>query len=402
MLLKGNKIDVQQDIQFCAKMAKLTVGRASGPRINYICEIFNEVRVGILGTRGIPNAYGGFEQFAQYLALGLVERGHEVFVYNSSDHPYRDAQWNGVQIIHCRDWEKKIGTAGQFIYDYNCLRDAARRNFDILLQLGYTSSSLWHRLWPKNAVNVVNMDGLEWKRSKYNRLTQRFLRQAERWAAYYADDLVADSTGIRDYIRMRYSKEAVYIPYGADIPEDYDATALTRFGLTNDGYLLVIARMEPENNIEMIVQGWMASDKHRPLVIIGNTGNRFGRQLTETYRHEKLRFLGALYDPLALNALRHYAHVYFHGHSVGGTNPSLLEAMACGCFIVAHHNVFNEAVLCADAWYFATPQEVRAAINSEPPATMKQEYRARNLEKITRHYCWKKIIDDYENLFLTR
>ena len=122
------------------------------------------MRVGILGTRGIPNTYGGFEQFAQYLALGLIARGHEVFVYNSSDHPYTDSQWNGVQIIHRRDWESAIGTAGQFLYDYNCFRDASRRNYDILLQLGYTSSSIWHGIWPRDAVNVVNMDGLEWKR----------------------------------------------------------------------------------------------------------------------------------------------------------------------------------------------------------------------------------------------
>ncbi len=158
------------------------------------------MKIGILGTRGIPNAYGGFEQFAQYLALGLFRKGYEVYVYNSSEHPYRDKEWNGIHIIHCRDWEKSIGTAGQFIYDYNCFKDAAGRNFDILLQLGYTSNSIWHRRWPRKAVNVINMDGLEWKRSKYNKLTRNFLRLAERWAVKHGDILVADSIGIRDYI----------------------------------------------------------------------------------------------------------------------------------------------------------------------------------------------------------
>ena len=126
-----------------------------------------QIKIGILGTRGIPNAYGGFEQFAQYLAAGLVKMGHSVTVYNSSTHPFRESNWEGVEIVHCYDPENKIGTAGQFVYDYNCIRDAAKRNFDILLQLGYTSSSVWHRYWPKNAVNIVNMDGLEWKRTKY-------------------------------------------------------------------------------------------------------------------------------------------------------------------------------------------------------------------------------------------
>jgi glycosyltransferase involved in cell wall biosynthesis len=357
------------------------------------------MRVGILGTRGIPNAYGGFEQFAQYLALGLTQRGHEVFVYNSSDHPYQENQWNGVQIIHCKDWEKQIGTAGQFLYDYNCFRDAARRDYDILLQLGYTSSSVWYRLWPAKAINIVNMDGLEWKRSKYNRLTQRFLRRAEGWAAKYADVLVADSTGIRNYLREQYDKDSVYIPYGAEIPETYDTTALERLNLAVDGYLLVMARMEPENNIEMILQGWIASDQARPLVIIGNTANAFGRYLTETYRQEKIRFIGAIYDLATVNALRHYSHLYFHGHSVGGTNPSLLEAMACGCDIAAHDNIFNKAVLGADARYFSTTGGVSSILTSEPSVQMKTEWRERNLEKLMREYRWEKIIDDYEKLF---
>jgi glycosyltransferase involved in cell wall biosynthesis len=357
------------------------------------------MRVGILGTRGIPNAYGGFEQFAQYLALGLTRRGHEVFVYNSSDHPYQENQWNGVQIIHCRDWEKRIGTAGQFLYDYNCFRDAARRDYDILLHLGYTSNSIWYRLWPAKAINIVNMDGLEWKRSKYNRLTQRFLRRAEGWAVKYADVLVADSTGIRNYLREQYDKDSVYIPYGAEIPETYDARALERLNLAMDGYLLVMARMEPENNIEMILQGWITSDQERPLVIIGNTANAFGRYLTETYRREKIRFIGAIYDLATVNALRHYSHLYFHGHSVGGTNPSLLEAMACGCDIAAHDNTFNRAVLGADARYFATTGGVSSILTSEPSVQMRTDWRERNLEKLMREYRWEKIIDDYEKLF---
>lgn len=368
----------------------------------YICKIFIGMKVGILGTRGIPNAYGGFEQFAQYLALGLFKRGHEVYVYNSSDHPHRNSQWNGVHIVHCRDWESTIGTAGQFLYDYNCFRDASRRDYDILLQLGYTSSSVWHRLWPADTLNVVNMDGLEWKRSKYNRLTQQFLRRAERLAAQYGDVLVANSIGIRDYIHEQYNKEAVYIPYGAEVPESYDTTALERLDLVANDYLLLMARMEPENNIELILQGWMASDKERPLVLIGNTASRFGRYLTGTYRHQKLRFLGAIYDPRIVNALRHFSHLYFHGHSVGGTNPSLLEAMACGCAIAAHNNVFNKAVLGPDAWYFSTTEEVSAIIGSAPALTVRAGFRERNLEKINRYYCWEKVIDDYEKLFSSR
>src|SRR5690349_8350591 len=170
-----------------------------------------KLKIGILGTRGIPNHYGGFEQFAQYLSLGLVQRGHEVFVYNSDRHPYQENEWNGVQIIHCRDLEYKYGTFGQFFYDLNCNNDAAKRDFDILLHLGYTSDSVWHWRWPKKTINMVNMDGMEWKRSKYNKMTQRFLRWAESLAAKNAQVLVADSPRIKEYLQTTYNKEAVYI-----------------------------------------------------------------------------------------------------------------------------------------------------------------------------------------------
>ena len=121
-----------------------------------------------MGSRGIPNRYGGFEQFAEYIAPALVEKGHQVYVYNSSAHPYREKSWKNVNILRGYDPEDKIGTAGQFIYDFNCILDSRKRNFDIILQLGYTSSSVWSFLYPKKPVLITNMDGLEWKRSKYS------------------------------------------------------------------------------------------------------------------------------------------------------------------------------------------------------------------------------------------
>ncbi|HLI92338.1 MAG TPA: DUF1972 domain-containing protein [Puia sp.] len=357
------------------------------------------MRIGILGTRGIPNAYGGFEQFAQYLALGLHRRGHDLYVYNSSDHPYREAEWNGVHIVHCRNWEHKIGTAGQFLYDLNCFRDARRRNFDILLQLGYTSSSVWHRFWPGNAINVINMDGLEWKRSKYNRLTRKFLRRAEGLAVRHGDILVADSIGIKDYIQAEYGRSSVYIPYGAEIPEKFDAEIPARYGLECGGYSLLMARMEPENNIEMIIRGWLASDKTRPLVLVGNTGNSFGQYLVRTYQHKQLHFTGAIYEPEVIHALRHFSALYLHGHSVGGTNPSLLEAMACGCVIAAHDNPFNRAILGDQAYYFSSAKQVCDALERNSAVEEKLAWQEKNREKIKNIYNWDKIVGDYENVF---
>ena len=119
------------------------------------------MKIAIIGTRGIPNYYGGFEQFAQYLAKGLTQKGFEVTVYNSHTHPYQKKTWNGVNIVHCKDLEYKMGTAGQFIYDLNCILDARKKQYDVILQLGYTSNSVWGWLLPKKTIVTTNMDGLE-------------------------------------------------------------------------------------------------------------------------------------------------------------------------------------------------------------------------------------------------
>jgi glycosyltransferase involved in cell wall biosynthesis len=355
-----------------------------------------------LGTRGIPNRYGGFEQCAEYLALGLVKKGHQVWVYNSHNHEYRESEWNGVNIIHCNDPEHKFGTVGQFIYDFNCIRDARKRDFDVLLQLGYTSNSIWHRIWPRYCKNVVNMDGLEWKRSKYSRQVQLFLMRAEKWAALHGDVLIADSVGIQQYLKDTYNKESHFIAYGAEVFSHPDETVLEAYSLTPYAYDMLIARMEPENNIETIIKGFIASGVERPLVIVGKTENEFGTYLVDTYhQHKNLHFLGGIYDAAIINNLRYFSNLYFHGHSVGGTNPSLLEAMGCSALIVAHENVFNQGVLKSDALYFSDDEELSPIVAQ---VLDKKEYRNlidNNIRKVRTDYSWPHIVDEYEKVLLS-
>jgi glycosyltransferase involved in cell wall biosynthesis len=359
------------------------------------------MKIGILGTRGIPNAYGGFEQFAEQLSIGLHERGHEVFVYNSSLHPYKEDEWKNVRIVHCRDLEDKLGTAGQFIYDLNCIRDARKQDFDILLHLGYTSDSLWHRLWPAKAINIVNMDGLEWRRSKYNKFTQRFLKWAESLAARNAHTMIADSPDMQKYLLNTYGKKPIYIPYGADVFSNPEVSVLKKYDLQPNQYFLLISRMEPENNIEMIIKGHLASNHPYPLFIIGNIKNKFGRHITSTYKNAALKFSDAIYDQAELDNLRYYCSLYFHGHSVGGTNPSLLEAMACGCRIAAHDNQFNKAVLQNETDYFPGESDVTRIINAPRDSSLIDQWKKINMEKIRTIYNREKIVDEYENLMLS-
>ncbi len=358
-----------------------------------------KIRLGILGSRGIPNRYGGYEQFAQYLSVGLVQRGHEVWVYNSSLHPYKDETYEGVHLIHRFDPENKLGSFGQFVYDFNCLRDARSRPFDILFQLGYTSSAIWYPWWPKQMIQVMHMDGLEWKRSKYSKRVQRFLRKMERIAADRADVLIADSTAIEDYLLETYQKASTFIPYGAQTEIKTNLEDLESYGLQARSYLLAIARFVPENHLEEIIQGVLASRYEGPLVIVGNSKQAYGEYLKTKYPSDQIRFLGGIYDFEQLNSLRFYAQLYFHGHSVGGTNPSLLEAMACEVPICAHDNVFNRSVLTENAHYFldsAAISRLLDKIETQNSTTWVKQ----NKERINNRYRWEGIIDAYENLFL--
>src|ERR1700759_3115278 len=217
------------------------------------------LRIAILGTRGVPNNYGGFEHIAGHLSRGLVQKGHDVTVYNSSKHPYTEKEWHGVHIIHCYDPEYLIGTAGQFVYDLNCILDARRRAYDIILVLGYTSSSVWGFLYPKNAIIITNMDGMEGKRSKYPAAVKSFLRRAEKWAVQSSNFHIADSQVIKEYLDSKYGVKCKYIAYGAGVYPVADETLLKEYNLERNQYYLLMARMEPENNIEMILDGFTRS-----------------------------------------------------------------------------------------------------------------------------------------------
>jgi hypothetical protein len=357
---------------------------------------YSQIDIAILGTRGIPNHYGGFEQFAEFFAQYATQKNTKTLVYNSHNHPYQESNWKGVQISHQFDPEYKLGTFGQFIYDLNCILHLRKIKPKIILQLGYTSSTIWHWLLPRtSSVIVTNMDGLEWKRSKYNKWVQKFLKYAEKLAVIGSDFFIADSIGIQSYLKSEYNIESKYIAYGADIFDNPDNSILEEYNLEAYKYNMLIARIEPENNIEMILDGVEASFNSQKFLVIGkNNINKFGKYLTDKYKKSsKIIFLGGIYDISKLNNLRYFSNLYFHGHSVGGTNPSLLEAMASNTLIVANDNPFNRGNLGNDAFYFKNSNDVSNHLN----VLNKEDYipyLKSNFEKIKNNYSWEKINSD--------
>lgn len=358
------------------------------------------MRIGIIGTRGIPNHHGGFEQFAEYFSAYLAKLNHNVFVYNSSTHPYQNDNYNGVSIIHCFDPEDNMGTSGQFIYDLNCIMDSRKREFDILLQLGYTSSSIWHKLLPRKPIVITNMDGLEWKRSKYSKWVQKFLKYAEKLAIKSSDFLIADSIGIQNYIKQQYSIDSKYIAYGAELFVNPNQDILKLYTLEKYSYNLLIARLEPENNIETILDGVAISQNKTPFLVIGKHDvNKFGAYLKHKFRNENnIRFIGGIYNIEHLNNLRYYSNLYFHGHSVGGTNPSLLEAMASKALIIANDNEFNKAILKENAFYFSDKKDIETYLET----LQKKDFLDKienSFSDIRNHFNWERINNKYLDFF---
>lgn len=359
------------------------------------------LEIAIMGTRGIPNHYGGFEQLAEYLAPGLVQAGHNVTVYSSHNHPYREKTWKGVHIRHCYDPEYLLGSAGQFIYDLNCLIDARKRKYDVILQLGYTSSSIWGMLFPRDSVMLYNMDGLEWQRAKYSPMVRKFLLYAEKLAVKYSDFYIADSPVIHSYLRDKYGVDAEYIAYGAELFGPADPAVLYKYGVRPGGYFLLMARMEPENNIETILDGYAKSTTKIPILVVGDTVNKFGRRLRTKFGEDKrIVFTGGIYNQWKVHCLRSFCRLYFHGHSTGGTNPSLLEAMASEALIAAHDNVFNRHVLEDNALYFSGPGDITDLVDHLPPGLDAACMKKRNLQKILQRYHWPDIIERYQRFIL--
>jgi glycosyltransferase involved in cell wall biosynthesis len=358
-----------------------------------------KIRIGIIGSRGIPNYYGGFEQFAAYLAPGLVEKGFEVFVYCPHHHPWKEKTYRGVQLIRCLDPEPFMGGTGQFVYDLNCILDSHSRNFDVLYQLGYTTNGIWQRLMPKNTVLVSNMDGLEWSRAKYGSLVKKFLHLSEKMVVRRSDFLIADGIPIQQYLLDTYGVEATYLAYGADLFDDPNPEKLQAFRLLPQEYMLVIARMQPDNHIETIIQAVLMSGSNTPLMVVGTTANKYGAAWKKKYQSPNIRFLGGIFDPELLDNLRHHAALYFHGHSAGGTNPSLLEAMAASARICAHDNRFNRSVLGEGALYFQDCESLALIIAQKKNDAVWEARVQFNRNNIQEKYKKSRIIEQYHQYF---
>lgn len=367
------------------------------------------MKIAITGTRGIPNRYGGFERFAEKLSAGLVAAGHKVWVYNPHFHPYNENYWQGVDILVLKSHERILGTGANLLYDLSCLKDATRMKPDVILECGYASAAPWYPFLKRKGIKLVtHMDGMEWQREKWSRTIRNMFRRAERMAVRYSDGIVCDHPDIASYYQEKYDFKPVMIPYGAEIKEKWDEGILRKGAgimvpeeIKPGAYYLLVARMEPENNIRMIIEGFLASGINETLVVIGDYSRKYGRRIIRELGYQKrIIFSGGLFDEDLLDHLRHFSKAVFHGHSAGGTNPSLLEAMAAGSLIIAHDNAYNRWVLGENAVYFRSRMELEESLLGID--RIRQDsgtWILNNLNRIREEFQWNLVTRKYEKLF---
>lgn len=353
--------------------------------------------IAIIGIDGIPNRHGGFERLAEQLSMALVRSGYQVTVYNVADHPYRGNQWNGVHVIRRWSPSRWLGAAAPFIFDLLCILHA-RSKHEAIIQLGYTTSAIYQWLIPKKVKLITNMDGLEWSRRKYPQIIRWYLRKAENLAAHGADLLVADHPVIAEHLLNEYGQKSTFIPYGADMPCEPDPAVLQKFGLNAGNYIVLVARLQPDNHIREIIEGHKASRSGMPLVVVGPYQHRYGRELYRKYAGAELIFTGGVYEKAILDALRHFSLAQMHGHSAGGTNPSLLEAMAAGAPICAHDNPFNRYILGDHAWYFNGSEDLAVIFDYIPNFQRRSEWAKEYRQRLTSEFTWSSVTEGYISL----
>lgn len=358
-----------------------------------------KIHISITGSRGIPARYGGFETFAEEISQILVKHNLDVTV-QCDPGSFHDNFYNNVRLL----FSKKSKSSGRIMYYFRGILWGLK-NSDIILVLGSGGAVFYLLNFFYRKTIITNPDGLEYRRSKWPLPVKLYWRFSDFMTAKFSDYIVADSASIADHFKNRYKIEPArigIIEYGAHINSNFDEKVLEKYGLNHKKYYLVVCRFEPENNLHIILEGYLKADPAFKLVVVGNhSDNNYGKKLIKKFRSEKILFTGGIYDKPELAALRYSCRSYIHGHSVGGTNPSLLEAMASSNPVLCHDNVFNREVTGNRQVYFRNTEEFKEniiMIDKMDDNTLKG-YGDAARKRIEELYTWDIIGKKYMKFF---
>ena len=355
-------------------------------------------RIAILGTRGIPARYGGFETFAEELATRLAQRGHSVTVYCRERH--NEAVYRGVSLVYLPTWRHKYFDT-LYHTSLSTLHLLTHRQ-DVALYCNAANAVL--TLWPRLAgiPIALNVDGLERNRKKWNRVAKFWYLISERLATIFPTAVVTDAQVIAEYYRARYSKESTFIPYGAELGRVDGDEALRGLGLERGGYLLYVSRMEPENNALLVREAFEKTTTSLKLALIGDAphAEEYIQRVRET-RDPRIVMPGAIYGS-GYAELQSHCFAYVHATEVGGTHPALIEAMGRGA-VTLYLNTPENAEVAGDAGIAFEAGELSAKL--EQVLGMREDERRRlgerAMARVAERYSWDAVTDAYERLLLS-
>jgi glycosyltransferase involved in cell wall biosynthesis len=359
------------------------------------------LHIAMIGTRGVPAAYGGFETAIEEIGRRLVERGHSVTVYCRSQDGEKPAEHLGMSLVHLPALHVKVAETLSHT-GLSTLHAMTHRAPDAAFVFNAANAPFVPLLRARGIPTAVHVDGLEWKRDKWGGAGKRYYRAAESAAVRWSDALIADAKGIADYYDAEFGVPTELISYGATIIDEPTSGKIAELGLTPGGFHLVVARFEPENHVREIVEGYSASGATLPLVVVGSAP--YSAEYTTAIqavaaRDERVRLLGGVWDQDLLDELYAGALTYVHGHSVGGTNPSLLRAIGAGTAVLAWDVDFNREVTLENGRYFGSAAALAPlleAAESDITGTLSIGDRLR--EHAASTYDWDLVTTGYEAL----
>lgn len=353
-------------------------------------------KIAIIGTVGVPASYGGFETLVENIIGDNASDSIEYTVFCScKSYAEQKLEYKGAKLKYIN---LKANGAQSTLYDILSMIKTTNK-YDVALVLGVSGCIFLpiFRLWFRNKL-IVNIDGLEHRRDKWGKFAKWFLRKSEAMAVHYADVVVADNKGIQDYVTDMYHKDSALIAYGGDhveryVTEEVQDRVLEEYGVEKDDYAISVCRIEPENNCHVILEAFSKTNKK--LIYIGNwERSEYGKALKEKYsKFPNIIIHSPEYNLDTLYALRSNAAMYIHGHSAGGTNPSLVEAMFFGKPILAFDVIYNRATTAEHAYYFKDSESLQKLIKQEK---LDGEVMRTIAQK---QYTWKKIASQYEALY---
>jgi len=360
------------------------------------------LRIAILGTRGVPAQYGGFETAVEEIGWRLADRGHHVTVY-ARNRGQEITEYRGMQVVNAPALRTKTTEtlSHTAITTVHALRN---EHPDVALVMNAANAPFLPVLKRAGIPTVIHLDGLESRRAKWRGMGSRYYRWAERAAVARGEAVIADSQAVADHVERELNRRIDVIPYGAPVI-DPGFERLAQIDLIRRDYHLIVARFEPENHVLEAVHGYVHSDETRPLVIVGDAP--YSKWYVDKVRdiaatEPRIRLLGAVYDQSLLDQLYANARTYIHGHSVGGTNPSLLRAMGAGAPVLAFDVEFNREVTADRALFWSDAETLTVLLDEVAAGEIDEEleeFSRAGRERVAAVYQWDQVTDQYEELF---